>query len=235
MKKYHLSVNVFGLLLVTIVSASCDNHKHNAKGHSHATHSHSAHESENKRSIDEIAQMFESPERDSVQQPQKVLQYLGDLKGKSLVDIGAGTGYFSMKFAGNGANVIATDVSDEFQHYLKKRIEKDKISNIELRKTPYDSPLLKDREADIVFIANTYHHIENRTAYFSKVKEGIKAGGELIVVDYFSVELPKEVIAPPAEMRVSIDQVVFELRKAGFSSFEVETNLLPYHYIIKAR
>ena len=99
------------------------------------------------------------------------------------MDIGAATGYFSVKFANRGANVIAADVSDGFQEYLKERLEKEHIKNIELRKIPYDSPLLKDNEADIVFIANTYHHIENRTSYFSKVKQGLKPGEKVIITD----------------------------------------------------
>jgi ubiquinone/menaquinone biosynthesis C-methylase UbiE len=182
-----------------------------------------------------MAEKFESAERDSMQQPQKILQYLGDIKGKTLMDIGAGTGYFSVKFADKGANVIAADVSDEFQNYLKQRIKKNNIKNIELRKTPYDSPLLKDGEADIVFIANTYHHIENRTNCFTKVKNGLKMNGELVVVDYFDVDLPEEVTAPPKEIRVSVDQVVYELKEAGFTTFEIEVSLLPYHYIIRAK
>lgn len=58
------------------------------------------------------------------------------------MDIGAGTGYFSVKLAAKGANVIAADVSDDFQDYLKKRIKEEGISNIELRKLPCDSPEL---------------------------------------------------------------------------------------------
>lgn len=151
------------------------------------------------------------------------------------MDIGAGTGYFSVKFADKGANVIAADVSEEFQDYLKERITKNKIANIALRRTPYDSPLLENGEADIVFMANTYHHIDNRTDYFAKVKKGLKVNGELIVVDYFKAKLPKDITAPPMEMRVSVDEVIAELKKAGFASFEAELSMLPYQYILRAK
>lgn len=188
-----------------------------------------------KHAVEAMAANFESAGRDSVQQPQKVVEYLGDLKGKTLMDIGAATGYFSVKFADKGAHVIAADVSDAFQDYLKQRIEQNRITNIELRKTPYDSPLLKDQEADLVFMANTYHHIENRVDYFSKVKKGLKADGELIVVDYFRVELPEGISAPPMDMRVSVDEVVLELKQAGFKAFEAELGMLPYQYLIRAK
>ncbi|MCD6068094.1 MAG: class SAM-dependent methyltransferase [Bacteroidetes bacterium] len=242
MKKNYLPIQICRLLLAVIITSCSGNEQSNSKEknmehkeHQHENHSHSGHEFTDKHTVEELAKKFESPERDSMQQPQKIVQYLGDIKGKTLMDIGAGTGYFSVRFADKGANVIAVDVSDEFQNYLKQRIEKNNIKNIELRKTPYDSPLLKNGEADIVFIANTYHHIENRTDYFSKVKNGLKTTGELIVVDYFKADLPKEVTAPPMEIRTPVDQVVFELKKAGFTFFEIEVNMLRYHYIIKAK
>ena len=84
----------------------------------------------------------------------------------------------------------------------------------------------------MVFIVNTYHHIENRSDYFKKVKKGIKDDGELIIIDFFKVESP---IGPPLDHKLSMDVVVTELKKAGYSSFEVNVELLPYQYIIRAK
>lgn len=185
----------------------------------------------NQSTLDELVQRFESPERDAYQQPDKVLRYLGSLKGKKIIDIGAGSGYFSVKLANAGANVIAADVSDEFQEYLKRRIEKEQLSNIELRKIPFDAPSLATQEVDMAFIVNTFHHIEERVSYFKKVKAGIKNGGELIIIDFFKSEVP---VGPPVDHKISIDEVVAELKAAGFINFSIEVNLLPYQYIIKA-
>lgn len=242
MYKSNKSIQVFGALFLAALINSCNGNDQSTskeknmehKEHQHGKHSH-GHGFADKKAVEEMAKKFESEERDSMQQPQKVLEWIGDLKGKTLMDIGAGTGYFSVKFANKGASVIAADVSEEFQNYLKERIEKNNIKNIDLRKTPFDSPLLKDGEVDIVFIANTYHHIENRTDYFCKVKKGLKTNGELIVVDYFNAEIPKEITAPPMEIRVSLDQVVFELKKAGFISFDIDVNIMPYQYIVRAK
>lgn len=236
--KSHLSIQVVKLLVAATLFNSCDSKQNTMEHNQHdgnqgkQVHGHGFMD---KLAVEKMAKSFESPERDSMQKPGKILEYLGDIKGKTLMDIGAGTGYFSVKFADRGAHVIAADVSEEFQNFLKERIEKDKIGDIELRKTPYDSPLLKDREADIVFIANTYHHIENRSNYFAKVKKGLKESGELIVIDYFNSELQGRITAPPMEMRVSIDQAVSELKKAGFVSFQAEIEMLPYQYILRAR
>ncbi len=232
-----MSSQITGGLLVAMLMLSCNsNAQHTDQKHNNEKkHSHSEHAFADKEAVAKMAKNFESAERDSMQHPQKVLQYMGDLKGKKIMDIGAATGYFSVKFAAKGAHVIAADVSDAFQDYLKERITKESIKNIELRKIPYDSPLLKDNEADIVFIANTYHHIDNRTEYFSKVKKGLNKNGELVIVDFFKAVFTEKVQAPAMTMRASVDEIVFELKKAGFTSFEVEVNLLPYQYIIKAK
>ena len=84
---------------------------------------------------------------------------------------------------------------------------------------------------DMVFIANTYHHIENRPDYFAKVKKGLKEKGELVIVDFFDADIP----VGPKHHKISIDVVLSELKKAGYSDFRVEVNLLPYQYIITSK
>lgn len=192
----------------------------------------SANEYMHRSPTEDLIKRFESPERDAYQQPQKVLDYLGDITNKKIMDIGAGSGYFSVKLAAEGAKVIAADVSDEFQSALKRRIEENKLKNIELRKIPYDSPNLAAREVDMVLIVNTYHHIENRSDYFSKVKNGTKESGELVIIDFFKTDVP---VGPPTDHKIAIDTVIAELKEAGYTDFEVNVDLLPYQYIIKAK
>jgi len=183
-------------------------------------------------SMEGLVKRFESPERDQYQKPEKVLQYLGDIEGKTIIDIGAGTGYFSIKLAEKGARVIAADVDDKFQDFLQNRIKENNLENIEVRKIQYDSPGLKDGEVDMDFLVNTYHHIENREEYFRAVKKGIKEHGELVTIDFFKSDLP---VGPSVDHKISMDVVITELKEAGYSIFEIDVNLLPYQYIIKAR
>jgi cyclopropane fatty-acyl-phospholipid synthase-like methyltransferase len=183
-------------------------------------------------STEELIKDFESPGRDAYQQPEKVLNYLAPLKGKKVMDIGAGSGYFSVKLANAGAEVIAADVDEAFQAALKKRIETQKLSHITLRKIDFDSPLLSNNEVDMVLLVNTYHHIEGRVAYFEKVKSGLSRGGELVIIDFFKSDIP---VGPPVAYKISMDEVLAELKKAGFSHFEVNVDLLMYQYIIRAK
>ena len=241
MTKTYLQTLFFFVLLLTACSENktqSDSHKnhhdnteeHHDKNEKHGTHS--ANEYMNQSTTEELIHRFESPERDAYQKPEKVLEYLGNIENKTIVDIGAGSGYFSVKLAEKGANVIAADVSDEFQDFLKQRIEENNLDNIELRKIPYDSPNLTDGEADMVLIVNTYHHIENRSTYFSKVKKGTKPEGELIIIDFFKTDVP---VGPPTDHKISMDAVIAELKKAGYSDFKINVNLLPYQYIITAK
>ncbi|MEO1013080.1 MAG: class I SAM-dependent methyltransferase [Bacteroidota bacterium] len=205
-----------------------DHGHHQDKTSKHGTANAYMHQS----SVKDLIEKFESPERDVYQKPEKILAYLGNIEGKTIIDIGAGSGYFSVKLAKKGAQVIAADVNDEFQESLKNRIAKDKLQNIELRKIPYDSPNLKDGEVDMAFIVNTYHHIENRPAYFEKVKKGTRDDGELVLIDFFKAEAP---VGPPLDHKLSMDIVVTELKKAGYTSFDINVELLPYQYIIRAQ
>lgn len=209
--------------------------KHNAhkEAHSQSGHHGKANEYMHQRgSVEQLSKSFDSSERDAYQKPEQVLDYLGDITGKTIVDIGSGSGYFSMKLADKGAHVIAADVSDEFQNIIKEKIETNGIENIELRKIEYDDPLLKPQEVDIAFIVNTYHHIEQRSDYFAKVKQGLKEDGVLVVIDFFKSEVP---VGPPTDHKIAMDVVIDELKKAGFTHFEVDVNLLPYQFIIKAK
>lgn len=204
-------------------------------GHHHHGHGHGdANEYMNEKSFEDLVANFESQDRIDYQQPEKVLDYLGDLKGKKIMDIGAGTGFFSFRLAERGAFVIAADVSEEFQNYIQKKKDSLKIGDekISLRKLPYDSPELKKEEADMVLIVNTYHHIENRKDYFAKVKAGLKKGGKLVIIDFKKHELP---VGPPAEMKLTANEVSEELKSAGFTKTEINKDLLEYQYIVVAK
>ena len=167
-------MNKLLLIILTTALIACKNeHKHHEAEHEeHAHHDghNSANEHMHENSTQELIQRFDSPERDAYQQPTKVLEYLGNLKGLKILDIGAGSGYFSFKLLNAGATVIAGDVNDEFLAHIKhkKETEFDNNPNLELRKLPFDSPALQAQEVDKVLIVNTYHHIENRVAILVK-------------------------------------------------------------------
>lgn len=221
------------ILLIMAMTSTVSSAQHHEDGHQHATNGENvSNQHMHRSSTTELIARFESPERDAYQRPDHVLAYLGELKGKRIMDIGAGSGYFSVKLAAKGAQVIAADVNDEFLAHINARVAKDGLKNIETRKIPYDGPGLEKGEVDMVLIVNTYHHIEDRAAYFAKVKNGTTADGELVVIDFFKTEAP---VGPPVDHKISIDEVIAELKQSGYTAFTVEVALLPYQYIVRAR
>jgi len=188
----------------------------------------------NTTDFDRLVQRFDNPERDLWQKPGQVIALLGDLHGKAVADIGSGTGYFSIRMAKSGANVIACDVDERFLNYLKERIKSTDLGEgtIHPQLVSFDDPMLDKGSIDIAIIVNTYHHIDNRPDYFAKVKAGLKDGGRLVVIDFKVEETP---MGPPLEIRVPPVQVKKELQEAGFKTFEVNDSLLPYQYIVEAR
>ncbi|MBT8190594.1 MAG: class I SAM-dependent methyltransferase [Bacteroidia bacterium] len=215
-------------------------HIHNkGEGHGHddpKSHEH-GHEGANKHmhksSFEDLVKRFESKERDEYQQPGKVLDHLCEINEKKIMEIGAGTGYFSFRLVEAGAKVIAADVDEKFQAFMKNKKDSLNIKDdkLELRKVPYDSSTLDNGEVDMVLVVNTYHHIEKRPYYFAEVFDGLKEDGKLVIIDFFKKDVP---VGPPVEMKLSEDEVQAELKRAGFKRFEINSDLLDYQYIISA-
>lgn len=192
-----------------------------------------ANEHMNDTPFDSLVARFESKERASWQFPDEILKQMGDLTSKRIMDLGAGTGYFAFSLSETGAQVIAADVDERFLDFMRQRKEALNIPDeeMEVRKVPYDDPLLKAEEVDIFFSVNVYHHIENRVEYFKKVKDGLVANGKVFIVDFKKQETSH---GPPLEMRVSGPTIAQELKEAGFESVDLRSQVLPEQNIIIA-
>lgn len=180
----------------------------------------------------ELVARFEDPSRAQWQKPGEVIASLGPLDGKTVADIGAGTGYFAFPLAKKAAKVIAIDIDQRFLDYIEQRKHAEKTSNIETRLTAPDAPGLKPGQADVVLIVDTFHHIENRIEYLKKLKGVLGKAGLLMIIDFKKQKPPP---GPPIELRLAPEQVESELKSAGFALVSTDPDLLPYQYIIKAK
>jgi 2-polyprenyl-3-methyl-5-hydroxy-6-metoxy-1,4-benzoquinol methylase len=193
------------------------------------THDANAHM--NQRPFDELVKEMERGDRSWWQKPDEVISLLRPLRAKKVIDIGCGTGYFSFPLVDSGAVVIAADIDERFLAYVDSVKKARGISDKQLqtRKVLTDDPLLEKREADIVLIVNTYHHLTNRVEYLKKVKAGLKKQGYIIIIDFFEKDLP---LGPPKNLKQSADVVVRELKLAGFTQFKTDDKLLQYQYLV---
>ena len=177
---------------------------------------------------------FEDKDRGIWQKPELVISFLGDIKDKTVADIGAGTGYFTFRLVPKAKKVIAIDIDPRFINFLdsvKVRLPEVYRNRFESRLAKFDDPLLQPGEADNVVIVNTYAYIENRVQYLKILYKGTAPGGQLLIIDFKKNNLP---VGPPDEYKVSLAQVEHELTAAGFKVSKVDKDVLDYQYIVLA-
>lgn len=177
------------------------------------------------KKCEDIIREDEWPGRDTVEQAEELIAFMGGVQGKRVVDIGCASGYYTFRFAKHGANVLGLDIDANAIACIKYRAEKDGITNFEARQVPKDNPQLQAQEADVIFLAYTAHHLTNRVAYYQKLFGALKKGGRLVIVEYYKPHKRPGLL-------LSIDQCINELRSAGFEECKVEVNLLKGRYII---
>jgi ubiquinone/menaquinone biosynthesis C-methylase UbiE len=174
---------------------------------------------------------FESPERDRQQKPDEVVAALKLRSTDRVADIGAGTGYFTRRFAKvvPAGTVYAVDLEPNMLRYVAKRARTEGQKNIVPVLALPESPMLAPSSVDVIFICNTIHHIENRAAYYATLRESLAPGGRLVIVDFRKdAELAE---GPPIKMRLDRKDLEEELSRAGFRLSE-EHGFLPDQYFV---
>jgi len=125
--------------------------------------------------------------RDQWQQPEKVIAALQIRRGEKIADLGAGGGYFTFKLAaaaGPTGKVYAVDIDREMVELINKQAQKDSVKNVEMILAKIDDPLLPKDGVDLIFTSNTYHHFDDRIAYFSKLQKYLAPSGRLAIIDF---------------------------------------------------
>lgn len=181
------------------------------------------------QSAHEYAKVLEDPARDGWQKPHEVLTALQLRPEEVVADIGAGSGYFSRRFAHHVAKVYAVDIDAK----LLEITAKNSPGNVQTVLALPDDPKLAPASVDTIFICDVLHHIDNRVVYFGKLKAALKPGGRIVNIDFFKKPLP---FGPPESMKLSEAEVIADFQKAGFVQAET-FSFLPYQYfqVFKAK
>lgn len=178
---------------------------------------------------------YEAPDRVIWQKPDLVIEQFGDIRGKVLADLGAGTGYFSRRLAYVGAKVIAIDIDPSAVQWMedqRARFPPELQQRLTIRKAKPDDPGLLPGEVDHVLLVNTYSYIRDRIAYFTRLKEAIRPGGTVLVIDFKKKETP---FGPDIADRLEEQQVIDEFQAAGYAVVHVDDQSLDYQYMITFR
>lgn len=171
---------------------------------------------------------MDDPRRNEWQRPDKVIDYLFIKPGETIADIGAGTGFFSTRFArkvGKTGLVYSADVDETMVRFIEKRAQKEGLGNIRAIHAHLDDPLIPGSSADVVFICDTYLFIDNRVQYLARLRDSLKINGRLAIISFnASAEIPG---APPQQRMISKQTVITEAIAAGYAP-EADYLFLPF-------
>ena len=211
MRSKHYILAVFWLAAAVAFSQSKEQEKAHAD---HMEHHFDAKES---------AKSFDDPARDTWQLPDRVIAALNLKRGQIVADIGAGTGYFSVRLAKCEAapKVYAADIEPSMVSYLRERAAREGLNNVTAVQASADRPNLPEL-VDLILIVDTYHHIGDREVYFRRLLKSIKPGGRVAIID-FKPDSPE---GPPKEFRFPPEKFKSEMRQAGYK-FAAQHDFLP--------
>jgi len=183
-------------------------------------------------STDEYIRALEDPGRDAWQKPAEVVSALALKPGESVADIGAGSGYFSVRFAaavGPSGKVYAVDIEREMLTHIEARAKAEHLSNIQTVLADPDDPKLPPSSVDVIFICDTLHHISGREKYYPLLLRALKPGGRLVNVDF--QKKPDITLGPPFAMRIDQQDMIKEAEAGGFHLVG-QFDFLPYQYFL---
>jgi SAM-dependent methyltransferase len=130
--------------------------------------------------------IFETPGRDERLQINRVMDILGVTSGKIVADIGAGSGWFTVRAArrvGEAGAVYAVDINPEAIHYIGERAQKEQLHNIKPVLSKPDDPLLPDGAIDAVLMLKTYHEIAQPVTLLRNLRVSLRPGAKLGIID----------------------------------------------------
>jgi ubiquinone/menaquinone biosynthesis C-methylase UbiE len=130
--------------------------------------------------------IFESPGRDQRLQIERVMDVLCITPGKAVADIGAGSGWFTVRAARRvtptGA-VYAVDINPEATRYIKNRAAQEKLTNIHTVLSEPNNPMLPPNSTDAVLLLKTYHEIAHPVTVLRNLRPSLKPGALLGIID----------------------------------------------------
>jgi len=180
--------------------------------------------------VEKYIAFLERPDRAVWQKPDEVVAAMG-LKGtETVVDIGAGSGYFAFRFAKAlpKGKVIATDTEAAMVRHLHHKAITEGVNNLEARIIEPNEPSVPEG-SDWVFVCDVLHHVPDRAAWLSKVAKPLKPGTQLALIEFKEGKLPE---GPPEAMKLPRAELLSIATQAGLSLKNEHAELLPYQLFL---
>ena len=181
------------------------------------------------------ADWLERADREETEQPERVLDALELHAGDVVADVGAGTGYFSLRIARRvlpGGRVLATDIQPGMLNLLKANLVTAQITNVEPILATEDDARLPEDAVDLVLMVDVYHELSRPFSTLRQVKRALRAKGRLVLVEYRG-EDPEVPIKE--EHKMTLAAVRSEVEPCGFQFVESLEFLPTQHVIVFTR
>ena len=176
--------------------------------------------------------LLEAPDRDEWQRPQQILDAMSIADAAVVADIGAGSGWFTVRLArrvGPNGRVYAQDVQPEMLAAITRRVQREGLANVRPVLGRGSDPHLPAGVAlDGVLVVGVVHEIEDRVTLFRNLGTALKPGGRLGVVDFRPGDSGP---GPDADDRVAAEVIEAEATRAGLRLLRTET-FLPFQYFL---
>jgi predicted methyltransferase len=192
------------------------------------------HQHERMPNVMEYLDRLDRPERDQDQKPAQVVEALGLKPGMSVADLGSGSGYFTRRFVEavtETGKVYAIDVEPEALKYVEESlVHMHRPYTAEFILARPDNPKLPVESVDLIFVCNTYHHLEDRTSYVRNVKSALKPGGHIAIVDFYHDARSGELDFSKKHL-IPRETVVEEFTAAGYKLTKEHTFLQKQYFL----
>jgi ubiquinone/menaquinone biosynthesis C-methylase UbiE len=175
--------------------------------------------------------LLEAPDRDRWQRPDQIMDALGIADASVVADVGAGSGWFTIRLArrvGPNGLVYAQDVQQEMVAAISRRVQRESLTNVRPVRGHETDPRLPSGALDAVLIVGAYYEIENRVIWLSRLARALKPQGRIGIVDF---KLEGGGPGPPMDERVSPEVILRDAERAGLHLIREET-FLPYQYLL---
>jgi len=176
--------------------------------------------------VEKYIAFLERADRAKWQKPDDVVKTLGLQGDEVLVDLGAGSGYFTFRFAKvlPKGRVYALDTQPEMVRHIHHKAMSDGVSNVQAQVSKPDDPALPSG-ADVVFVCDVLHHVKDRPAWLKKVHDQTPSDAELVLIEFKSGKLPE---GPPEALKIPKADLIELCKGAGFTLKEDKSKVLPY-------
>lgn len=178
------------------------------------------------------ADWLDRSERESEEHPDQALDAIGIKPGMIVADVGAGTGYITLRLArrvGPSGRVYANDIQPEMLRMLRQNAAKAGLHNIETVLGSESDPKLPENALDLILLVDVYHEFSQPQKMLEKMRVELKPDGRLVLLEYRK-EDPSIPIKP--EHKMSVAEVRTETEAEGFHLAQVLETLPRQHILI---